>query len=70
MKKELMIYVAIIILSAFVIHSDLFTDPLKRFEIMSERANYYHPFLFALVIYMVIGLGRLLVIGIKKLTRH
>ncbi len=70
MKKELLIYVSIIIFSAIVIHPDLLIDPLKRIGMMSERANYYHPFVFSLAIYLIIGMGRLLVIGIKKLTRH
>lgn len=70
MKKELLIYLAILILSALILHPDLLTDPLKRIEMMSERANYYHPVVFSLAIYLVIGLGRLIVAGIKKLTRR
>lgn len=68
MKKELLIYLSILILSALVLHPDLLTDPLKRIDMMSERANYYHPVLFSLAIYLVVGFGRLIVAGIKKLT--
>ncbi len=70
MKKELLIYVVLLILSALVVHPDLLTDPFKRIETMSERANYYHPIVFSLPIYLVVGLGRLIVMGIKKLTRR
>ncbi len=67
MKKELLIYLTIIILSALFMHFDLLTDPLHRIEMMSEQANYYHPFLFGFGLYLIIGLFRLIILGIKKI---
>lgn len=70
MKKEFLIYCAIVILSAFILHPDLLTDPEARLTTMSERSNYYHPLLFGLGIYLVIGLFRLILIGIIKLIKR
>ncbi len=68
MKKEFVIYLTILLLSALILHPDLLSDPLKRIEMMSERANYYHPIVFSLAIYLIVGLGRLIVLGFKRLT--
>lgn len=70
MRKELAIYLIVLVLSAMLIHPDLLTSPLKRLDLMSERANYYHPFVFALAPYLVITLLRLLIQGLKKLANH
>jgi hypothetical protein len=69
-KKELLIYIVVVILSALVFHSDLFSDPAARLEMMSDRANYYHPLIFGLGIYVLIGLVRLIVIGIGKIIKR
>ena len=50
-----------------MVHPDLLTAPIDRLESMYERGNYYHSFVIALAVYLLIGIGRLLVIGIKKL---
>ena len=70
MKKELLIYLLTVVISALMIHPDLLSTPLARLEMMTDRANYYHPFLFGLGIYLVIGVIRLIVIGLKKIIKR
>ena len=70
MKKELLIYLLTVVVSALVMHPDLLSDPAARFSMMSDRANYYHPFLFGLVPYLIIGLFRLLYLGIQKIMKR
>lgn len=69
-KKELLIYSAIVTLSALILHPDLLSEPAARLTTMVERSNYYHPLLFGLGIYLVIGLLRLTVVGIIKIIRR
>jgi hypothetical protein len=68
-KKELLLYLFIVLLTALIFHPDLFTDPRSRLEMMSDRENYYHPLLFGLVIYLSIALLRLIVVGLKKIMQ-
>jgi len=60
-RLELLYYVAILLLLALVQHSDLLTAPLERFEQMQHNANYFHPLLYALVVYFVIACIRVIV---------
>lgn len=69
MKKELLIYLLTVVVSALVMHPDLFSTPLARFEMMANRANYYHPFLFGLGVYLIIGIVRLIFAGLKKIIK-
>jgi hypothetical protein len=43
---------------ALVQHSDLIFSPLERFAQMQNHGNYLHPFLYAFIVYCVIGLFR------------
>jgi len=70
MRKEVLIYLVVVLLSALIIHPDLISDPVARFEKMIARADYYHPLLFGLGIYLFIGAIRLLVKWIKKLIKR
>ena len=69
MRKELLIYLFIVLFSALVVHPDLFSDPMARFETMMGRANYYHPFLFGLGIYLLIGALRLFVKWVRRVLK-
>jgi hypothetical protein len=69
-KKELLLYLVIVLMAALLFHPDLLSEPEKRLEMMSDRGNYYHPFVFALLIYLVLGAFRLIIIGVKKLTKR
>ncbi|WP_345975991.1 hypothetical protein [Sulfurimonas sp. HSL3-7] len=70
MKKELLIYLLTVVVSALIMHPDLLSTPLIRFDTMANRANYYHPFLFGLGVYLMIGIVRLIVVGLKKIMKR
>ena len=53
LKREFFIYIAILILLTLVMHSDLLSNPSSRFEMMYEKGNYTHPFLYSFVIYSI-----------------
>jgi hypothetical protein len=69
MRKELLIYLLTVAVSALLVHPDLLSTPLTRLEMMTDRANYYHPFLFGLGVYLIIGIIRLIIAGIKKIMK-
>ena len=54
LKKELLFYIVILIVLALVMHSDLLTSPLARLDLMKEKGNYFHPFMYSFVLYSVI----------------
>ncbi|MFT5660898.1 MAG: hypothetical protein ACI9TV_001542 [Sulfurimonas sp.] len=52
-KKELFYYILTFIILALIFHIDLLSDPFSRFELMNEKGNYSHPFVYAFVVYGV-----------------
>lgn len=58
---EIIYYMSILVLLALVQHSDLMFAPLERFEQMQKNSNYFHPFLYAFIVYSIIGLLRVIV---------
>ena len=57
-KKEFFIYLATLLVLIVIAHSDMLTDPMARFELMSEKENYTHPLLYSFIIYAVIFILR------------
>jgi len=53
-KREIIIYLIMLFVLALVMHSDLLSDPFSRFQMMSEKENYSHPFLYTFVIYSIL----------------
>jgi len=53
-KKELFIYLLTLLVLTLIIHSDLVSDPSSRMNLMYEKGNYTHPFLYSFVVYSVI----------------
>jgi hypothetical protein len=70
MKKEVLIYLFILTVGAIIIHPDLLYAPLARFEWINERGNYYHPFVISTGVYLLIGVIRLTIRGIKHLYKR
>ena len=66
-RNEILFFLAILVVLAFLMHSDLFTSPLERFSTMSEMGNYLHPFLWTFGVYLFIGVFRLIYMGINYL---
>jgi hypothetical protein len=54
LKKEIFYYLLILLILALIMHSDLITDPVARVQLMNEKGNYTHPFLYAFIIYITI----------------
>jgi len=43
---------------ALVFHSDLLSDPSSRLQMMREKGNYFHPFLYTFIIYGILFVFR------------
>jgi len=57
-KREILVYLVMLFVLSLIMHSDLLSTPTSRFEIMSEKGNYSHPFLYTFIIYSVIFIIR------------
>jgi len=67
LKKELIYYTVILVVLALIMHPDLLSAPLERFELMNTRGNYIHPFYWSFGVYLIVVIVRLLIKGIGKL---
>lgn len=61
LKKEFYIYLATLFILIIIAHSDILTNPFARFDLMGQKENYFHPIVYALVIYSVIFIVRKLI---------
>ena len=57
-KKEFFIYLLLFFVLTIVMHSDLLSNPSSRFEMMYQKGNYSHPFLYSFVIYSILFIIR------------
>ena len=60
-KREILIYLVMFFVLALVMHSDLLSDPSSRFQLMNEKENYSHPFLYTFIVYSVLFVIRKIV---------
>lgn len=60
-KIELIYFILLLIILAILQHSDLLTSPSTRIDLMAEKENYLHPLLWTSIVYIVVGLIRLVV---------
>ena len=58
LKREALIYIVMLLVLALVMHLDLLNNPVSRFEIMVEKGNYSHPFLYTFFIYAILFIIR------------
>lgn len=61
LKTELIYFVSILIVLALLLHSDLLTSPLDRFQEMQQHSNYLHPFIWSAIVYFPILIIRVIV---------
>ena len=54
LKKELIIYTALLTSLILLMHPDLLSEPTDRLKTMQEMGNYVHPLLYTLFAYLVI----------------
>ena len=57
-KREVIYYIITLVVLALIMHFDLLSDPLARFEEMQNRGNYSHPFIYAFIVYIIIFIIR------------
>ncbi|QKJ27972.1 hypothetical protein [Aliarcobacter cibarius] len=72
MKKELKIYIFILIILSIIIHyKEFLTHPVEHVLGLMDSGAYgfggFHPFIFSAVIYIIIGIPRVL---FKIITRR
>lgn len=60
-KIELIYFCVILVVLALLQHSDLLHSPIQRASLMAEKENYLHPLLWTFVVYVVVGIFRLIV---------
>jgi NhaP-type Na+/H+ or K+/H+ antiporter len=65
--REFLYYIIIFLLLALIMHSDLLSNPSARFELMKEKENYYHPFLYTFILYSVMLVLRTIINFISKI---
>jgi len=66
-KKELIIYVTILIVLMLLMHPDLLFNPSERLSNMKDIGNFAHPLLYTFIIYMIVYFLRVLFSFIKRL---
>lgn len=72
-KREIFVYLAIFFVLSIVMHSDLLSDPSSRFQMMNEKENYSHPFLYSFFVYSVLFIIRKVldfIIGLFEKKAH
>jgi len=57
-KREILIYLAMLFVLSLVMHSELLGSPLLRFQMMQDKENYFHPLLYTFVIYSILFIFR------------
>lgn len=68
--KEIGIFLLVVLILAFIQHSDLASDPMARIESMIAMGNYLHPFLWAIVPYiLLLGLRLAIAFVLKSLSK-
>ena len=58
LKKEFYIYLVTLFILIIIAHSDILSSPLVRIELMGQKENYFHPFVYSFAIYSVIFIVR------------
>ncbi|RLA64904.1 MAG: hypothetical protein DRQ78_05695 [Epsilonproteobacteria bacterium] len=53
-KKETLVYLVILFVLTLIMHSDLLSNPISRFQIMYEKGNYSHPFIYSFIVYIIL----------------
>lgn len=51
LKKEFFYYLLTFIFLTLIMHFDIVSDPIARFELLQEKGNYSHPFIYTFVVY-------------------
>ena len=66
-KKELIIFTALLTLLIVLMHPDMLSNPVDRLERMQYVGNYVHPLLYTFFVYLVVYFFRFVFGFIMKL---
>ena len=69
LKKELVIYTALLSVLIVLMHPDLLSVPTARLGLMQEKGNYIHPLLYTFFVYLILYFFRFVIGYILKLFR-
>jgi hypothetical protein len=70
LKRELLIYSAILLVLIVLMHPDMLTDPAARLGLMQQHENYVHPLLYTLFFYLILLIVRAAFGWILKLLKR
>lgn len=68
--RETGFYLLLLVGFALLMHPDLLRNPGERLSLMASRENYFHPLLYAALIYAVITLLRAIVGAMGRLLKR
>ena len=68
-KRELVIYSAILLVLILLMHPDMITNPAERLGLMQQHENYIHPLLYTFIVYLIVFALRAFVSWIIGLFR-
>ena len=54
LKKEFVIYTALLSVLIFVMHPDMLSEPTVRLALMQVKSNYIHPLLYTFFVYLIL----------------
>ena len=54
LKKEFFIYLATLFVLIIIVHSDILSNPMARLDLMAQKGNYSHPFIYSFILYFII----------------
>ncbi|MFZ2890202.1 MAG: hypothetical protein WA010_07000 [Sulfuricurvum sp.] len=67
LRRELLIFVILMLILAPLIHPDFLNAPVERFKLMMEKENFFHPFIYILILYLLIAALRFFYLSLTKL---
>jgi len=59
--REAVIYTGLLIVLSILMHPDLFSHAQERLAQMQERGSYYHPFIYAFIVYILLFFVRIVI---------
>jgi len=63
--REAVIFTALLISLAVLMHPDLLSDPKERFALIEDRGNFLHPFVYTFIVYILLFIIRFVVTKVK-----
>lgn len=68
-RKEVTLLTAIFVLTALGVHPDLLSNPIARLNTLLSQGAYWHPFLFSVAIYLILGFIRYTIHILRRMAQ-